>query len=179
MPGYFLKFPTLLDTFITHAITGVIYIKLIEKIIHFKKINHPSLYQKVDYVSGALIFTNKTTFQTIGGFDDSFFLFYEETDFCKRASQMFIPVICTSEIKFTPIEEKSSSTDVSTIKIKSGIESSKKYHLKYNSLLVTKITFALLKAYYFLLVLLLTPFSVLNEKIMIRRNQFIFRMKIF
>ena len=43
---------------------------------------HNKLY--VDYVSGACFFMKKDLFNKINGFDEDFFLYYEETDLCKR-----------------------------------------------------------------------------------------------
>lgn len=179
MPGYYLKFPSLWSTFIEHAVTSLIYVKLIEKIIHFRKLKSPVEEVKVDYVSGALIFTNKNAFEKIGGFDESFFLFYEETDFCKRASKLNIPVFCTSKILYNPIVGKSSVGDVRVIKIKSEVESSKKYHYKYNGHIKTQFTFLLLKFYFFIMVFLLIPLSYINKKFKVKKDEFIFRMKFF
>jgi GT2 family glycosyltransferase len=39
----------------------------------------------VDWVSGAAFFVRNDIFQKLGGFDDNIFLFFEETDLCKRA----------------------------------------------------------------------------------------------
>lgn len=40
---------------------------------------------KVDWVSGASLFIPKNLFQEIQGFDEDFFLYFEDTDLCKRA----------------------------------------------------------------------------------------------
>jgi GT2 family glycosyltransferase len=39
----------------------------------------------VDYVTGAALAIRRATFDQLGGFDEGFFLYYEETDFCRRA----------------------------------------------------------------------------------------------
>lgn len=38
----------------------------------------------VDWVSGAAMIIRKDIFENIGGFDENFFLFYEDADICKR-----------------------------------------------------------------------------------------------
>jgi N-acetylglucosaminyl-diphospho-decaprenol L-rhamnosyltransferase len=40
----------------------------------------------VDWVSGASIMIRPAVFTAIGGMDENYFLFFEETDFCRRAS---------------------------------------------------------------------------------------------
>jgi|WetSurMetagenome_2_1015567.scaffolds.fasta_scaffold17361_2 GT2 family glycosyltransferase len=43
-----------------------------------------STIRKVDWVSGAGMIVKKDIFKKIGGFDERFFLFYEDADICKR-----------------------------------------------------------------------------------------------
>jgi GT2 family glycosyltransferase len=41
--------------------------------------------REVDYVTGCALFAHRSVFETLGGFDEAYFLTYEETDFCYRA----------------------------------------------------------------------------------------------
>lgn len=43
--------------------------------------------QRVDWVSGAAMMIRARAFALIGGFDESYFLYFEETDFCFRAAR--------------------------------------------------------------------------------------------
>ena len=43
--------------------------------------------QRVDWVSGAAMMIRAQVFRTIGGFDEGYFLYFEETDFCFRAAR--------------------------------------------------------------------------------------------
>jgi N-acetylglucosaminyl-diphospho-decaprenol L-rhamnosyltransferase len=43
------------------------------------------------FVSGAALLVDAVSFRTIGGFDEGFFLFYEDIDFCLRANDAGIP----------------------------------------------------------------------------------------
>lgn len=59
-----------------------------------KKKNNPVLEFRdgkaiIDYVIGADIFLRKSLFEIIGGFDDNFFMYYEETDLQKRVSSLY------------------------------------------------------------------------------------------
>jgi N-acetylglucosaminyl-diphospho-decaprenol L-rhamnosyltransferase len=44
-----------------------------------------SVAQPVDWVSGASMMVRRTVLDAIGGFDENYFLYFEETDFCWRA----------------------------------------------------------------------------------------------
>lgn len=43
--------------------------------------------KEVDYISGADLFFRKAIFDQAGGFDEAFFLYYEETELCYRLKQ--------------------------------------------------------------------------------------------
>ena len=43
--------------------------------------------KKVDWISGGALFFQKTLWQELGGFDEGYFLYYEDVDFCERARQ--------------------------------------------------------------------------------------------
>lgn len=45
----------------------------------------PAVAQPVDWVSGAAMMIRAQVLHAIGGFDESYFLYFEETDFCFRA----------------------------------------------------------------------------------------------
>lgn len=43
-----------------------------------------SMIKEVDWVTGAAMILRKDVFEKVNGFDDDFFLFYEDADICKR-----------------------------------------------------------------------------------------------
>jgi len=51
------------------------------------KFRLPSDPELVPWVSGAALCCRRSTWETIGGFDEKFFLYYEDVDLCLRASQ--------------------------------------------------------------------------------------------
>jgi len=44
-----------------------------------------SLQQQIDWVPGASMMVRRSVLDAIGGFDETYFLYFEETDFCRRA----------------------------------------------------------------------------------------------
>ena len=54
-----------------------------------KTLKQSDLKQEIGYInaiSGAAMFFNTEKFDLIGGFDENFFLYFEETDYCKRGN---------------------------------------------------------------------------------------------
>ncbi len=50
----------------------------------FVKPNKPQIPLKVEYLDGAILMTRRKAFDEVGGFDESFFFYAEETDYCFR-----------------------------------------------------------------------------------------------
>ena len=54
----------------------------------FKKFSYNDILTKVDMVTGADMFLSKKSFDKVGGFDERFFLYYEETDMEHRLTKL-------------------------------------------------------------------------------------------
>ena len=52
-----------------------------------KQIKQYKEYDMIESIHGSCMFINKKCFEEIGGFDDNFFLYFEETDYCYRAKK--------------------------------------------------------------------------------------------
>ena len=52
-----------------------------------KQINVNLEYGEIDSIHGSCMFINKVTFLQIGKFDENFFLYFEETEYCYRAKK--------------------------------------------------------------------------------------------
>ncbi len=53
----------------------------------------------VDWVSGAAMAMRKRTFDRLGGFDERYFLYFEDVDLCRRARREGIPVVYFPEAR--------------------------------------------------------------------------------
>ena len=60
--------------------------KNVEKKSH-KQINNNIEYDEINSIHGSCMFIKKDCFDEIGGFDDKFFLYFEETEYCYRAKK--------------------------------------------------------------------------------------------
>ena len=58
-----------------------------------KKIWESEEKKEADWVTGAAMFIKKDLFQKLGGFDEKFFMYFEDEDLCKRARQTGYKVI--------------------------------------------------------------------------------------
>ncbi|MFC1609257.1 glycosyltransferase family 2 protein [Patescibacteria group bacterium] len=57
-------------------------------IIRSKHVWESGLEREVDWVTGASMFIKKDLFETLGGFDERFFMYFEDMDLCMRAKQL-------------------------------------------------------------------------------------------
>ena len=87
---------------------------------------HPLEYNEgfapADWVPGCLLVTNKKSMTALGGFDEKYFLFYEEVDLCHRASDSGITIGIFDGIKYINFHGTSSITNVSKIKMNAEVE---------------------------------------------------------
>ena len=58
-----------------------------------------TLPREVEYVCGAALTVRRSTFEEIGGFDEGFFLYFEETDLCRRARARGARVVYLPEVR--------------------------------------------------------------------------------
>lgn len=94
--------------------------------------NYPVDPKNVDAVSGAFMLVNKKVFEKIGEFDENFFMYLEDVDFCIRARQSGFKVFfCPKSTIFH--EGGASSRNVDKINHKAWSNSRKYYSQKHFS----------------------------------------------
>jgi hypothetical protein len=109
----------------------------------------------IDWVSGAAMLMRKETFNKIGGFDEDYFLFYEDADICQRLKKagykiIFYPYSSIVHLKGENINEQFKTTTYLYSKRSQLI-----YYKKHNGL----INRTLLRTYLILKFLLLSLFT--------------------
>lgn len=140
------KFPHIVYDFFRYALGNLA--KPFSVVNHFYgriPVNQKTKLQKVDWISGSLILTNKSTMETLNGFDENYFLFYEEVDLCKRASINNIFCFITPMITYLNNQGTASSKNVNEIKFISGIKSTQIYHTRYSGKKLSYYLFYILK----------------------------------
>jgi len=107
------SFPNLINTFL--------YFTKLDKIWQYKNSYDlswlPIETHQVDCVSGACIGMPKSMYQDLGGFDEQFFLHFEDIDLCKRIWKFGYKLWFYPEVKVFHVKGGSSTTSES-IKIK-------------------------------------------------------------
>jgi len=126
-------FPSLLRDTLRISIRRFIPLRRMNSLIDVPHTRIKKELQHVDCFSGSLIYTNKKSFKLVNGFDENFFLFYEELDLCKRSHKKNMDVFTTKKIIYShKINSSSSRSKVFKLKLISELDSFFLYHLKYH-----------------------------------------------
>lgn len=81
------NFPTIYQEFFEYGFSKI-FKKFYNKKLSPSVIDKGKRIKEVDYIIGAAMLFKKTIFNEIGGFDEDFFLYYEETDLCFRLNKL-------------------------------------------------------------------------------------------
>jgi N-acetylglucosaminyl-diphospho-decaprenol L-rhamnosyltransferase len=101
------NFPTLLS-----ELEGGLQLGVVTRLLHRHRVpirmDHEA--RRVDWISGAAMMIRRDVFERIGGFDEGFFLYFEETEFCFRAKRAGFEVWWIPQSRVTHIGGQ--STDI-------------------------------------------------------------------
>lgn len=75
-------------------------------------------YFEIDWILGAAIFIRAELFKTINGFDEDYFMFFEEVDLCKRISSKGFKIIYYPHLKVDHLGSVSGKKDYSLYTIR-------------------------------------------------------------
>jgi len=67
-----------------------------------------------DWVSGSFLSIDKKSFNKLGGWDEDYWMYYEDMDLCKRAKNIGMEIILINSISCTHHHGKSSRIDLTT-----------------------------------------------------------------
>lgn len=94
------RFPTLLGEFEGATRMGPVSRLLADYVVPLPV---PEETRSVDWLAGASVMARRTMLDHIGLFDEQFFLYYEETDLCRRANRAGWPSVYVRESSVTHI----------------------------------------------------------------------------
>lgn len=85
---------------------------------------------KIDYVSGCCMFVKREVFEKIGFFDENYFMYFEDVDFCTRATRSGLQILVNPDTTIVHLKDhRYKQKDFKTIKylIKSNYIFLRKY----------------------------------------------------
>ncbi len=132
--GYFPGFKLgLMDIFFIRGIRDNLHI------ISRKNKTNPTKIHKVEYADGACLLIRREVFEMLNGFDEDFFFYTEEADFCRRVWDLGYRVVVNPKATITHYRGASSTQDFVVLqKEKMLAESKIKYLLKHCSKFETR-----------------------------------------
>jgi GT2 family glycosyltransferase len=80
----------------------------LRKVVNKKQLCDESFCQEVAYITGADIFIKKELFYQLKGFDESFFMYFEDNDLCRRAKLLGYTSFVIHGPRIAHLEGKSS-----------------------------------------------------------------------
>ena len=132
----------------------------------YKKINSCSI-SNPDWISGSFILLRKNDFQELNGWNESYWMYFEDMDLCKRANNLNLKVSLLNNWKCIHFHGGSSRKN-KEILIKTKIEVIKSYHIYVNahiSYFKSIIIHFLMIFFKSIELIILTPFSSTKREI--------------
>lgn len=133
------RFPTPLHFLFDALGLSLLFPRIFTPALIMSDWNHKSS-RYVDQVMGAFMFIRKETLDKIGLFDERFFVYYEELDFCRRLYLKGGKTFFNSEIQVYHIGKGTTST-VTDFRLYLNLESRMKYAKKYFTLMGLILTY--------------------------------------
>lgn len=85
----------------------------------------------VDWVSGASLMMRSSAFEQVGGFDEGFFLYFEEIDLCRRARRAGWNVVYEPRARIVHLEGRTTGVDARKPRPRYWYESRRRYFVKH------------------------------------------------
>ena len=129
----------------------------------------------INSIHGSFMFINKKRFKEIGGFDNNFFLYFEETDYCKRASNKGLKAYQINEIK---VKAKGRSVLINDKKEKKELNNILIWHFIWSKYYFTKKNYGLILSLIIFLpimiriILRIILYQMINQKESIKKYKY-------
>lgn len=98
----------------------------------------PKKEKFVDFVSGGFMMVRKDLWEKLGGFDDSFFMYVEDMEFCFRVKKQKLKVLYSPEATIKHVGQASSNRSFAIVCIYKGILYFNKKHMGLLSYMLVK-----------------------------------------
>jgi len=85
----------------------------------------------VDWVSGASLMMRASAFEELGGFDENFFLYFEEVDLCRRARRAGWKVVYEPRVRVVHLEGQTTGVQQGKPRPRYWYESRRRYFVKH------------------------------------------------
>lgn len=86
---------------------------------------------QVEWVSGASLMMRTSAFEQLGGFDEEFFLYFEEIDLCRRARRAGWDVVYEPRVRVTHLEGQTTGVQRGKPRPRYWYESRRRYFVKH------------------------------------------------
>ncbi len=106
-------FPTILDIIIKRSFLKYIFIKRLRRYLQHD--SDPIHVHNTDWVVGAFMLMHKKLFDQLHGFDERYFLFFEDADLCRRCWNAGKRVVYYPTVKAADGKERLSGDDLFSI----------------------------------------------------------------
>ena len=117
----------------------------------------------INSIHGSFMFINKKRFKEIKGFDENFFLYFEETDYCKRALNIGFKAYQINEIK---VKTKGRTVMVNSKKEKNDLANLLTWHFIWSKYYFTKKNYgSIISIILFIPILIRAFFKVIYYKL--------------
>ena len=140
-----------------------------------KQINKNLKIGSINSIHGSFMFINKKKFKEIGGFDNNFFLYFEETDYCKRASNGGLKAYQINEIK---VKTEGRSVLIKNKKEKKKLNNILIWHFIWSKYYFTKKNYGLMLSLLIFLpiiiriILRIVFYQIINKKELIEKYKY-------
>lgn len=122
-------FPDIFDIIIKRTPLKYIFKKRIQKYLQWNE--NPHAVRDVDWLCGACLLMRQSLYQELGGFDERFFLFFEDCDLCRRVWDKGLRVVYFPRAKAHDNEQRLSAGGVLSILTKKTMRAHVASAIKY------------------------------------------------